>query len=82
MVVPVLCTKAAEVAPEQLARQAMVATHAADDGSGGGGGGDTIAGAGRRHGTKEDGKSFELDTLIYMRRRWDGSESKSGRRRP
>ena len=79
MVVPVLCTKAAEVAPEQLARQAMVATHAADDGSGGG---DTIVGAGRRHGTKEDGESVELDTLIYMRRRWDGSESKSGRRWP
>jgi hypothetical protein len=50
MVVPVLCTKAAEVAPEQLVRQAMVAAHAADDG--GGGGGDSIVGAGtgRRHG--------------------------------
>jgi len=67
MVVPVLCTKAAEVAPEQLARQAMVTAHAADDGSGGD---DTIVGAGRRHGigTKEEGKSVELDALIYMRR--------------
>jgi len=74
MVVPVLCTKAAEVAPEQLARQAMVTAHAADDGSGGD---DTIVGAGRRHGigTKEEGKSVELDALIYMRGGsvWPGS---------
>jgi hypothetical protein len=65
MVVPVLCTKAAEVAPEQLVRQAMVAAHAADDGSGGD---DTIVGAGRLHGSKEEGERVELDALIYIRR--------------
>lgn len=64
-----LCTKAAEVALEQLVRQAMVAAHAAD---GGGGGDDAIVGAGRRHGmgwdgTKEEGKSVELDALVYIR---------------
>jgi hypothetical protein len=52
VLVPVLCTDAAEVAPVQLARQAMVAAHAAD---GGGGGAGTVVGAERRrHWTKEE----------------------------
>jgi len=46
----VLQPEAAEVAPEQLVRQAVVAAHAAD-----GGGASIVVGAGRRHGRSEDG---------------------------
>jgi hypothetical protein len=66
-IVPVLQPLEADGALEELARQPLVAAHAADGGCSGGA---VIAGAGRHHGLARDrfGRiQFGLDRLVYRR---------------